>query len=198
MANENERNDISLCFQALGIEFGAPPEEVEKAYQRMLAEIKKKQTSGDPAQRAEAANDLELAHDLYEKIRNSVTYSTRLKEASQTAAMKQQVQQQQKKEAAQQFKICPSCSKTIGAALKKCPYCREPIRTPLEKFINNIFSGKALLIIIILLTIVAGIIFLTNPDLLKKTEQPASADNIKFSNTSGSGFSNLSGAALKP
>lgn len=190
MANDNERNDVSLCFQALGIDFGAPPEEVEKAYQRLLAEIKKKQSSADPAKRAEAVTDLALAHDLYDKIRNSLTYSTKLKEADQAAARKEQP----KKENVQQFQICPSCRKTIGAAFKKCPYCREPIRTPFEAFMHKLFSGTSLVIIIILLLLtVAGILYVNFPDILKKSaEQPVAAPPVADS------FSNQSGAAQKP
>ena len=201
MANDNERNDVSLCFQALGIDFGAPPEEVEKAYQRLLAEIKKKQSSADPAKRAEAVTDLALAHDLYDKIRNSLTYSTKLKEADQAAARKEQP----KKENVQQFKICPSCRKTIGASLMKCPYCREPIRTPFEAFMHKLFSGTSLVIIIILLLLaIAAVLFVSYPELLKKPTSPPDAAlpvTGSFSNQSGSGtgsFSNQSGAVQKP
>lgn len=200
MAAENERNDISLCFQALGIEFGAPPEEVEKAYQKMLAEIKKKQASPDPAKRAEAATDLELAHDLYEKIRNSVTYNTRLKEVSHAASIKDQM----KKDAVQQFKICPACRKTIGAAFKKCPFCKEPIRTPFEQFMNKLFSGKSIALFVVLLLVIAAVVVATNPGLLKKSapppaqEPPASSGFANQTGAAQSSFGNQTGAAQKP
>jgi RNA polymerase-binding transcription factor DksA len=160
---KDDRTDVSLCFQALGLEFGAPPEDVEKAYQRMLAEIKRKQSSPDPAKRSEAAGDLELAHDLYEKIRNSITYNTRLREAEHLSSLKEQT----KKEPVQQYKICPSCKKTIVASLKKCPFCREPIRTPFEMFMHRYLTGRNLvLIIILILVIIAAVVVLMNPDLI--------------------------------
>ncbi|MBP1727887.1 MAG: hypothetical protein H6Q56_260 [Deltaproteobacteria bacterium] len=201
MATDNERNDINLCFQALGIDFGATPEEVEKAYQRMLAEIEKKKSSADPAKRAEAAADLALANDLYDKIKNSVTYNTKLNEQSHAASLKQQT----KKENIQQFKICPSCNKTIGASLQKCPYCREPIRTPFEASMHKLFSGPSLaIIIIVLILVIAGVLFVSYKDLLKKPTAPPEAAlpaTGTFSNQSGSAtgtFSNLSGAVQKP
>jgi hypothetical protein len=197
MANDNERNDVSLCFQALGIDFGAAPEEVEKAYQRMVAEIKKKQASPDPTVRTEAAKDLELAYDLYEKIRNSITYSSKLQEADKLASIKQG---QQKKETVQQYQICPSCKKTIGATFKKCPYCRQPILTPLEKFINALFSLKAAVILVVLIALIAGVTFLINPGLFKwrKAEPVQEMPPAIFSTMSGNSFGNLSGATTKP
>jgi len=196
MANDNERNDVSLCFQALGIEFGAPAEDVEKAYQRMVAEIKKKQASPDPTVRTEAAKDLELAYDLYEKIRNSVTYSSKLREAEQVASIKQS----QKKETIQQYQICPSCSKTIGATFKKCPFCRQPILTPFEKVMNQVFSLKSFVILLVLLALAAGAVFLLNPDLFKgrKAEPLPELLPAAFGNLSSSSFANLTGAAKKP
>lgn len=197
MANENERNDVSLCFQALGIEFGAPPEDVEKAYQRMVAEIKKKQSSPDPSVRTEAANDLDLANDLYEKIRNSITYHSKLQEADKLASIKQS--SQQKKEAVQQYQICPSCNKTIGASFKKCPYCRELILTPFERFINQFFSLKTAVILIVLIAIIAGVVFLINPGLFKgrKAEPVPELLTGVFSNQSSS-FGNMTGTKKSP
>jgi hypothetical protein len=177
MASEDERSDISLCFQALGIEFGAAPEEVEKAYQRMVAEIKRRQASGDPSQKAEAAKDLELAFDLYEKIRNSVTYNSRMKEVNLADSIKSQI----KKDSAQQFKVCPSCHKTIGATFKKCPFCRETIRTPVEMFFHQLFSGKMLAAtILVLIAIIAAVVLAINPGLLKgkKSEPPVETQSF--------------------
>jgi len=190
MATDDERKDINLCFLALGIDYGAEPEEVEKAYQKMLAEIKRKQSAADPATRAEAQADLALANDLYDKIRNSDIYNIRVKDNSRAAALKEET----KKKSVPQFKICPSCNKTIGAALTKCPYCREPIRTPFEAFMHKLFSGKSLVIIIILLLIIiAGVLLVTFPDILKKkTEEPVAAPPVSSS------FINQSGAAQKP
>jgi hypothetical protein len=196
MANENDRNDVSLCFQALGIEFGAPPEEVEKAYQKLLAEIKRKQASPDPAKRSEAAGDLELAQDLYEKIRNSVTYSSRLRDMNHSESLKGQAK---KESAVQQYKICPSCKKTIGAAFKKCPFCREPIRTPLEQLMHNLFTGPSLVIIIILLLAgIAAAVLLSYPELIKGRNATPPPPPVAAENPAGTVFSNQSGAAQKP
>jgi hypothetical protein len=206
MAGENERNDVNLCFQALGLDFGASPEEVDKAYQRLLAEIAKKQSSADPARRAEAATDLALANDLYDKIRNSLTYNTQLKASSHAAALKEPAG----KNNPLNFKICPSCGKMIGAALTKCPYCREPIRTPFEAFMHKVFSGTSLVIIIFLIILtVAGVLFVTYRDILKQpTEAPVAVPPLSgsFSNQSGSAqqpaatgsFGNQTGSAQKP
>lgn len=199
MANEDERNDVSLCFQALGIEFGSPPEAVEKAYQKVIADIKRKSTSPDPAIRAEAMNDVDLINDLYEKIRNSVTYNSKLKEAENAAALKASMKKAGPVEP--QFKICPSCQRSIAFHIKKCPFCREVIRTPLEKLIYHIFSLKTLAVILVLAAIIAGGLFLLKPELFKKEkpeptlESPAS---MTFGNQSANSFTNLSGAAQKP
>ncbi|NVO01019.1 MAG: hypothetical protein HXX17_17045 [Geobacteraceae bacterium] len=197
MADNNERNDVSLCFQALGIEFGAPPEEVEKAYQKIIADIKRKATSPDPSVRAEAMNDLDLINELYEKIRNSITYSSKLREAENAAAIKASM----KKIAAAepQFKICPSCQKTISFHLKKCPFCREVIRTPLEKLIYFLFSLKFLSIVVLLVAITVGALYMVRPDLFKKSQpSPEVPASLTFSNQSAGSFTNLSGAAKKP
>lgn len=189
MASEDERNDVSLCFQALGIEFGAPPDEVEKAYKKMVAEINKKQSSTNPAVRAEAAKDLELARDLYEKIRGSVTYNTKLRDTEKLASTKAQ----HKKEAVQQFKICPSCNKTISITLKKCPYCRELILSPFENFINSLLSLKTVVILTALIALIAGIAYLIKPDLFNRSTPPPPPVSIdSFSNIS-SIYENFSG-----
>lgn len=196
MASENERNDISLCFQALGIEFGASPDEVEKAYQKMLAEIKRKQGSANPAERAEAANDLILAQDLYEKIKNSSIYSTRMKEMQQSQSLKSDA----KKEQVKQFKICPSCSKTINVTYKKCPYCREEILSPSEQLVNQLLSLKAIVILLVLVALIGGVVYLVKPDLFqgKPASPPPPASTGSFSNQSSSSFTNLTGATQKP
>lgn len=199
MAGENELNDVSLCFQALGIEFGAPPDEVEKAYKRMIDVIKKKQSSANPAERAEAAKDLELAHDLYDKIKNSVTYNTRLKERDQAESLKEQIKKSAEQQQQMQFKVCLSCQKTIGASLKKCPYCKEPVRTPLEMFFHRLFSGANLVIILVLLVLAVGGIgyYFYQEMQTKPVETPPAAST--FSNSSGLGsFANQTGAANKP
>ena len=172
---ENELSEIELCYKAMGLSFSDNPEQVEKTYRKLKDEYNRGMHSNDSSERSAAAENLHQLEELFKTITGSLIYKDYAREyekykevkAEEIAARKQkQAEQHAVKDA---LIICPYCSKPISTKLKACIYCHGKILTPTELLMEKMFSTRNIVIAaIVAVLVVAGVILMTNPELLKR------------------------------
>src|ERR1035437_4090586 len=79
-ANDEGLKDVELCYTALGLSTGDSPVKIEMMYKRLVEMYKTSLTAPDHRAREEAKESLSLIEEMYDKIKNSVTYQSMLKE----------------------------------------------------------------------------------------------------------------------
>lgn len=172
---EKEFSDIELCYKAMGLSFSDNPEQVEKTYRKLKDEYTAAMRSSDMTVRAGSAENLKQLEELFTTIKESLIYKDYAREyekyqalkAEQMAARKQK--QQQQPVVKEELIDCPYCKKKISAKLKVCIYCHGKILTPMEQLMAKLFSTRNLVIVTILVVLViAGVVLVTNPQLLKR------------------------------
>lgn len=173
--SEKELSDIELCYKAMGLSFSDNPEQVERTYQKLKDGYGKAMRSADLTERATASENLKQLEELFKTITGSLIYKDYAREydkykalkAEQMAARKQKQQQQPAVKEA--LVNCPYCHKPISAKLKVCMYCRGKILTPMEQMMAKVFSPRNLIVFgIVAVLIVAGVVVMMNPQLLKR------------------------------
>ncbi len=164
-------DDIDLCYKVMGLSFSDPPHQVDRVYKRLIDEYSQKLTSGDMAVRKEAQENLVQTKDLYERITGSMIYRDYAREYEKYKELKeaQRTEKQQKAEAEKNLMVnCPFCKKLISPKLKACLYCHGKILSPFEMVLHKMFSGKnAIITIVVVLVVAAGVFLAINPKLLK-------------------------------
>lgn len=160
-------DDIGLCYKVLGLEFSDPPQKVDHVYKTLVAENTKASHSPDPSVRQNAAAELAQLEELYSRITSSQIYKDyareyekykRFKEEEAAAKHSKEKPQEQMQQPA--FIKCPYCNRQLPFGTKVCNYCRHKILTPFEKFMEQIFTTKNMIIlVVILILIIAGILF---------------------------------------
>ena len=150
-ANNDELKDVELCYTALGLSIGDSPAKIEIAYKRLIEIYKANLASHDPAVRNDAQNSLRLIEEMYDKIKNSVTYQTMYKDqeklnAMQGSAEKSRMQQPGSGALDKALMKCPTCHTVINKGLKTCPRCKSRILTPAEKLMEKIFTPINLIV----------------------------------------------------
>lgn len=172
---EKEFSDIELCYKAMGLSFSDNPEQVEKTYRKLKDEYGKAMRSTDPSERSRAAENLKQLEELFSTITGSLIYKDyaaeyekyKVLKAEQMSARKQKQQEQPVVKEA--LINCPYCKKPIAAKLKICIYCHGKILTPMEQLMAKVFSTKNLVVLtIVVLLVIAGVVLMSNPQLLKR------------------------------
>jgi len=164
-------DDIDLCYKVMGLSFSDPPHQVDKVYKSLIDDYNQKLTYGNPAERKEAQENLVQTKDLYERITGSMIYRDYAREYEKYRELKEaQLQEKQKKAEAEIGLMvnCPHCRKLISPKLKACLYCHGKILSPFEIMLHKMFSGKnAIIIIVVVLFVAAGVFLAMNPQLLR-------------------------------
>lgn len=175
-AAEKELSDIELCYKAMGLSFSDNPEIVEKTYRKLKDEYSKAMHSPDHSQRATAAENMKQLEELFTTITGSMIYKDYAREyekykaekAAQLAERKQK-QQQQQPAVKESLVSCPYCKKMITPNQKVCIYCHGKILTPMEQMMAKVFSTKNLVIAtVVVVVVIAGVVLMSNPQLLKR------------------------------
>jgi len=156
---ENELTDIALCYQALGVPLDASPVQIDRMYQALSEENKKKLASTDPAERADAKQSQDLVNEMYDKIRGSITYHAMEKDYLKKSADQAEAKVKRPVHQAVVEKSliinCPRCNGSIRKGLKVCPICRTPIYTTMQKIMRACFTPKKLIIYLVVLSVAA-------------------------------------------
>jgi hypothetical protein len=171
-ANNDELKDVELCYTAMGLSIGDSPGKIEMTYKRLIETYKANQASPDPAVREDAQNSLKLIEDMYDKIKNSVTYQTMYKEQerrNKTAAEKSRMQQSGAGALDKSLTKCPTCHTVISKGLKICPRCKARIVSSSERLMQKIFTPTNMMIfgsiVVIVTMIFIGFMF---PELVRE------------------------------
>jgi len=174
---ENELTDIALCYQALGVPLDASPAQIERMYQSLTEENKKKLASAEPGVRADAQRSQDLVDEMYDRIRGSITYHAMekdyLKKNADLAEAKVKRPVHQAVAEKNLMINCPRCNGSIRKGLKVCPICKTPIYTVLQKIVRACFTPKKLIIYFVVLSIAAlAVLRVLRPELFssKKPE----------------------------
>jgi len=167
---ENELTDIALCYQALGVPLDASPAQIDRMYQSLTEENKKKSASSDPAERADAKQSQDLVNEMYDKIRGSITYHAMEKDYLKRSADQAEVKVKRPVHQAVAEKNlifnCPRCNGSIRKGLKVCPICKTPIYTTMQKIVRAIFTPKKLIIYFVVLSLAAlAVVAVLHPEL---------------------------------
>ncbi len=172
---EKEFSDIDLCYKAMGLSFSDNPEQVERTYKKLKDEYGRGMRSTDPVERSTATENLKQLEELFTTITGSLIYKDYAKEYEKYLAIhaekiaERKLKQQQQAAVKETLVSCPYCKKPIAAKLKVCIYCHGKILTPLEQLMADLFSTRNLVIAtIVVVLIIAGVVFMTNPELLKR------------------------------
>jgi hypothetical protein len=144
-ADNHELKDVELCYTALGLSIGDSPAKIEMTYKRLVETYKANLASPDPAARADAQNSLKLIEEMYDKIKNSVTYQTMYRDQERRNKMhgeaeKSRMQQSEAGALDKSLTKCPTCRTVINKGLKTCPRCKARIVSPFEKLMEKIFT----------------------------------------------------------
>jgi len=174
---ENELTDIALCYQALGVPLDASPAQIDRMYQSLTEENKKKLASSDPTDRADAKQSQDLVNEMYDKIRGSITYHAMEKDYLKKSADQAEAKVKRPLHQAVVEKSliinCPRCNGSIRKGLKVCPICKTPIYTTMQKIVRAYFTPKKLIIYFVALAVAAfAVVALLHPELFssKKPE----------------------------
>jgi rubrerythrin len=167
---ENELTDIALCYQALGVPLDASPVQIDRMYQALTEENKKKLGSPDPADRAAAKQSQDLVDEMYDKIRGSITYHAMEKDYLKRSADQAEAKVKRPVHQAVVEKSliinCPRCNGSIRKGLKVCPICRTPIYTTMQKIVRTYFTPKMLIIYFVVLAVAAlAVVAVLHPEL---------------------------------
>lgn len=172
---EKEFADIDLCYKALGLSFSDNPEQVEKTYKKLKDDYGKAMRSTDLTERTTATENLKQLEELFATITGSLIYKDYAREFERYQALhaekiaERKLKQQQQAAVKEALVNCPYCKKPIAAKLKVCIYCHGKILTPMEQLMANVFSTRNLIIITVIVVLaIAGVVFMNNPDLLKR------------------------------
>ncbi|MGD0845525.1 MAG: hypothetical protein ABSA06_14335 [Geobacteraceae bacterium] len=160
---DDELKDVDMCYKGMGIPFDSSPDEVERAYRSLTAEIKKNLLSADSAKRSKAKEDDELVNNLYNKIRNSVNYQRKLRERGYAPEGQEGAQQRRTEARAPHIvlKICPCCNNSVNKALKVCPFCRKRLYSSIfEKIWEENFTLKNISLTLLILFVLASAILI--------------------------------------
>jgi len=108
--------------------------------------------------REDARNSLELISELYENIKNSVTYKSMVREYEQRAArLKADARRPgvgtDARVTKANLKNCPSCNAAIRIDLKVCPVCKGWAGSTSELVLQKLSSPKSLAIVVALIFI---------------------------------------------
>jgi len=173
--SEKELSDIELCYKAMGLSFSDNPEQVEKTYRKLKDEYSKAMNSSEATGRQAASENMRQLEELFTTITGSLIYKDYAREfekykAGKAEELAKRKQKQQQKPVVQEAMIkCPYCQKPIAAKMKVCIYCHGKILTPLEKIIAKVFTTRNLIILTIVVVLaIAGVIIVSNPQLLKR------------------------------
>jgi hypothetical protein len=174
-ASENELSDIELCYKVMGLSFSDNPEQVEQTYRKLKAEYGKAMRSSDPTERVNASENLKQLEELFKTITESMIYKDYAREYEKYKATKAEQMSARKQKQPGQPVVkdapvnCPYCHKMIAPTLKVCIYCHGKILTPMEQMIEKLFSTRNIIVLIIVVVLViAGVILISNPELLKR------------------------------
>jgi hypothetical protein len=171
--SEKELSDIELCYKAMGLSFSDNPEQVEKTYRKLKDEYGKVMRSSVPSERVGASENLKQLEELFTTITGSVIYKDYAKEYEKYKALKAEklAERKQKQQSVVKDAIfnCPYCHKLISPKLKVCIYCHGKILTPMEQLMSKVFSTRNLIVVIIVvLLVIAGVVLMSNPELLRR------------------------------
>lgn len=139
MGNE-EVSDISLCYQAMGIPLDASPPEVERAYNSLVRDYKRKMASPDPVASENARVSLGLLEEMHGKIVTSISYCAAQREyqkkndTSDLSNLKRPAHHAVVERS--QMIHCPRCNGLVGRGLDTCPICKGSLVTPLKKLLR--------------------------------------------------------------
>lgn len=143
--NEDELKDIALCYSALGLLIGDSPDKIELTYKRIVETNKAGLSSPDPQLREDASKNLRLVEEMYNKIRQSVSYQSALKDHEKKSRTRDESEQTRipARHTIVRDKAlinCPMCHSVISKGTKSCPRCKARIETPVEKLIGVMLS----------------------------------------------------------
>jgi hypothetical protein len=172
---EKELSDIELCYKAIGLSFSDNPDKVERTYQKLKDEYGKAIRSSDQSERHRASENLKQLEELFSTITGSMIYKDYAREYEKYKALRAEKQAERKQNQQQQYAEkdvlvnCPYCNKLIAAKMKVCIYCHGKILTPMELLMAKVFSTKKLVAVtIVVLLVIAGVVLMSNPQLLKR------------------------------
>jgi len=158
---QNELSDVALCYQAMGVQLDASPVEIDSLYKSLTEGYKKKLEHPDPLLRQEARKSLDQLEEMYQKIRNSISYHAAQKDylkknAADAGAVIRPARPLHHSVARQSLMMhCPRCNGSINKGLKFCPICKSPIYTVLEKLQRAYLTPKQLVIYCVLASVIS-------------------------------------------
>jgi hypothetical protein len=143
--------DIELCYTAMGLSMGDSPAKIEMTYKRLVEMYKANLAAPDHRAREEAKGSLRLIEEMYDKIKNSVTYQSMLREQERRGKLQGGAERARTANAGagmmdRSLMHCPMCHTVITKGIKICPRCKGRIYTPAEKLMNKIFTKTNMII----------------------------------------------------
>ncbi|HJV66705.1 MAG TPA: hypothetical protein VJ550_13285 [Geomonas sp.] len=172
-----ELNDITLCYQAMGLALDASPETVDRRYRALCDEYRKKSASPDVSVREEAKVSLELLNEMYQNIRNSITFLAAERESEkrrQAAGVQAPVKRVHSAVAERGVMMaCPRCNGSIVIGSKVCPICKVEILTTAEKIAAHFTMKRVIIYLVILAVLVLAALRMLAPNLFTDSKPEA-------------------------
>ena len=170
--NDEELKDIELCYTAMGLSMGDSPAKIEMTYKRLVEMYKASLAAPDHKAREEAKDSLRLIEEMYDKIKNSVTYQSMLREQERRGKLQSAAERSRSAGAGMMDSSvmnCPMCRTVIKKGVKICPRCKGRIYTTAEKVMNRIFTKtNAIVFICVTLLGVMAFVGLMFPEQIKE------------------------------
>jgi hypothetical protein len=172
--NDEGLKDIELCYTAMGLSMGDSPAKIEMSYKRLVEMYKANLAAPDHRAREEAKDSLRLIEEMYDKIKNSVTYQSMLREQERRSKLQGGTERARTPNAGARkmdssVMKCPMCLTVITKGVKRCPRCKGRIYTPAEKLMNKIFTKtNAIMFFCVVLLVVMAFIGLMFSEQIKE------------------------------
>lgn len=159
--------DIELCYTAMGLSIGDSPAKIEMMYNRLCEMYKAKLIASDPRAHMEAKENLDLIEEMYNKIKNSVTYQSMAKDYEKRGKLQGEERSRPSDIDATLLKSsmmnCPKCHTVISKDSKVCPRCKTPILTQYEMIMKTVFTKTNIIvffcIVVIGIMVIIGLLF---------------------------------------
>ena len=156
--------DIELCYTAMGLSIGDSPAQIEITYKRLVEMYKANLTAPDHQTREDAKASLRLIEEMYDKIKNSVTYQSMLRDQQRQSKLQGETARARTSNAGagmmdKSVMKCPMCHTVIKKGVKFCPRCKGRIYTTAEKLMNIIFTKTNLIIFSVVMLLAITVFF---------------------------------------
>jgi hypothetical protein len=170
-----ELEDIVLCYTSMGLSLGDSPRKIEMTYNHLSREWKTNLSSPVEQIREEARNSIRLIDEMYERIKESVTYQAMLREQRrldrlQGEAAPASIPNEQERVLKGGEMHCPKCRAIVRKQAHFCPECRASFSPESSETMDSIMASIKIFSFgfIVLVSFLMAFFWLKYPGLMKE------------------------------